>query len=89
MNINLEGKNKAIVLAALYNNSKPLGMGILQFDPTPMSEEEAQEILKEQTHFDYLKGRVMKVDLGGKEFNPRLYNRDNGENSAERALENI
>lgn len=89
MNINLNGKNKAKVLAALYNNSKPLGMGILQFDPTPMSEQEAQEILENQSNFDYLKGRVMKVDLGGDEFNPWLYNRDNGEGCAERALANF
>lgn len=31
--INIKGLNKAKVLAALYNASKPLGLGILQYDP--------------------------------------------------------
>jgi hypothetical protein len=34
--IDLKGLNKAAVLAALYNASKPQGMGFLQYDPTPM-----------------------------------------------------
>lgn len=56
--INIKGLNKAKVLAALYNASKPLGLGILQYDPKDMSEKEAAELLKEQSYFDYLKGRV-------------------------------
>lgn len=89
MIINLQGKNKAKVLAALYNNSKPLGMGFLYYNSSPMTEIEAEEILKNQTYFDYLKGRVMKVDLSGESFNSRLYDRDNGEGSAEQALRNL
>lgn len=46
--INIKGLNKAKVLAALYNASKPLGLGILQYDPKDMSEKEAiNAILKE------------------------------------------
>lgn len=89
MKISLTGINKAHVLAALYNHSKPLGMGFLHFDPTPMSEQEAQAILKEQTQFDYLKGRVMKVDLSGEVLDASLYDRDNGEGSAKRILANM
>lgn len=33
-------------------------------------------------YFDYLKGRVMKVDLSGDDLNTTLYNRDNGEGAA-------
>ena len=36
--ISLVGLSKAAVLAALYNASKPQGMGFLQFNPKPMDE---------------------------------------------------
>jgi len=89
-NINIKGLDKSAVLAALYNNAKPQGMGILHYDPRPMTYEQAQVILASgQTNFDYLKGRVMKVDLSKDEFNPRLYDRDNGDGAALRALESI
>lgn len=78
--------NKAEVLASLYNNSRPLGLGFLHFDPEPMTIEEAAEILKTQQSFDYYKGRVRKVNLSGDELYTSLYNRDNGDGSAERAL---
>ena len=79
----LEGLDKAAVLAALYNASRPLGMGFLHYDPKPMTIEEAREILEQRTCFDYLKGRVMKIDLSGDTLSTRLYNRDNGPGAAE------
>lgn len=85
--MDIKGKNKAKILAALYNNSKPLGMGFLHYEAAPMTEEQAEAILKESTDFDYLKGRVMKVNLSGDELQTWLYNRDNGEGAAERAIE--
>ena len=88
--MDISGMSKAKVLAALYNNSHPQGMGFLHFDPRPMTEEEAQALLDSgQTYFDYLKGRVMKVDLSGNELETLLYNRDNGENAAETVLANL
>lgn len=85
--IKINKEDKPTILAALYNNSRPLGMGILHFTPEEMTKEEAAELLKSQTYFDYLKGRVMKVGLDGDEFDQRLYDRDNGEGSAARAIE--
>jgi hypothetical protein len=87
--IDLRGLDKAEVLAALYNNSRPQGMGFLHFEPKPMTKEQAAEMLKTSTYFDYVKGRVMKVDLSGEDLNPRLYDRDNGDGAALRALEEI
>ena len=84
--INIEGIDKAVVLAALYNNSKPLGMGMLHFKPEDMTVEEARELLEKQTYFDYLKGRVMKIDLSGILLDPYLYDRDNGTGAAENAI---
>ena len=85
--IDISKMNKAEVLAKLYNNSQPLGMGMVHFDPTPMTTEEAQGLLDEgHTYFDYLKGRVMKIDLSTDELRSGLYDRDNGQGAAERAL---
>lgn len=85
--IDITGISKAKILAALYNNSQPLGMGFLHYDPTPMTEQEAEELLKQFNYFDYLKGRVMKIDLSGDALSTRLYDRDNGEGAAYRAIE--
>lgn len=94
--INISGMNKAEVLAKLYNASQPLGMGILQFTPEDMTVAEAQAIIDAGTtdvfharnclYFDYLKGRVMKVDLSGDQFDPALYDRDNGRGAAALAI---
>src|SRR5436190_12424669 len=85
--IDISKLDKASVLAALYNASRPQGMGFMHYDPEPMQPEEATELLKRSTYFDYLKGRVMKIDLGGSTLDPRLYDRDNGDGAAKRAIE--
>lgn len=88
--INIEGLDKAEVLAGLYNNSKPLGMGFLHYKPTNMTIEEARELLKEYTAFDYLHGRVMKINLTSDiEFEEYLYDRDNGGGAAQRVIDRL
>jgi len=85
--ISLKDKNKAEILAKLYNASHPQGLGFLHADSNAMTIEEAQALLDSgQTYFDYLKGRVMKIDLGGVELDPRLYDRDNGQGAAVAAI---
>jgi hypothetical protein len=94
--IDIRGFNKAKVLAALYNASHPQGMGFLHFDPKDMTESEAQRIIDSCTvidnrpylYFDYLMGRVMKVDLSRDFFDERLYDRDNGSGAAFEAVRN-
>ena len=55
-----------------------------------MTVEEAEEILKKTTDFDYLKGRVMKVDLSSDDgFEEWLYDRDNGNGAAHRAIDEL
>lgn len=85
--IDISTLDKASVLAALYNASRPLGMGFMQFDPKPMQPAEAAELLKQSTYFDYLKGRVMKLDFNGNALRVDLYDRDNGDGAAQRAIE--
>lgn len=89
MNISLTGLDKGAVLATLYNNSKPQGMGFLHYDAALMTPEEGNTLLKSQTYFDYLSGRVMKVDLSKDTLDPFLYDRDNGSGAAERAIDRI
>ncbi|WP_461521565.1 hypothetical protein [Porticoccus sp.] len=84
--IDLTGKDKGEVLAKLYNASQPLGMGFLHATSEEMTADEARELLKEQTYFDYLKGRVMKIDLSGDKLDPQLYDRDNGQGAAASAI---
>ncbi len=82
--------DNADVLAALYNASKPLGVGSMHFDSARMSGQDAQDILDMgQDHFDYLKGRVMKVKISGNTLDPWGYDRDNGPGAAQRAITSI
>lgn len=88
MVIDISNLDKAEVLSALYNAAKTQGLGIFQYNPTPMSVDEARGELEKNTRFDYHKGRVMKVDLSGDTLNAFLYDRDNGEGAAMAALVN-
>lgn len=85
--IDISELNKAEVLAALYNRARPQGMGFLHYTPEDMTPDEAQKMLDAgQTYFDYVQGRVMKVNLGGGSFSPSMYDRDNGVGAADSAL---
>lgn len=91
MKVNIKGKSKAKVLKALYDNSRCLGLGFLQTVPDgTVTVEHCEELLKKYTYFDYLYGRIMKVDLSNDdEFDGWLYDRDNGEGAAQRAVDSI
>ena len=76
-------------LARLYNHARPQGMGFLHPQPGDITVEQAQAILDGNggcTYFDYLQGRVMKIDVAEEPLSTWLYNRDNGHEAAERAL---
>ena len=88
--MNIKDMNKAKILAALYNNSKPQGMGWLQANHDDMTEGEAQELLDSgQTYFDYLHGRVMKIDLSSDDLETWLYDRDIGQGECERVVKSL
>lgn len=84
--IDISGLNKAEVLAVLYNSSQAQGMGLVQSNPKTLTIEEAQGLLAKQSYFDYLKGRVLKVELSGDTLCSARYDRDNGIGAAERAI---
>lgn len=87
--IDISKKDKAEVLAALYNRSRPdEGVGLFYSDPTLMTKEEAAKFLKNTPDktFDYIKGRVMKINLQDDILNTALYNRDVGQGVAEMVI---
>lgn len=99
-NVNIAGLDKAEVLLALWNASIMQGMSVLGFLRSgELTLEKAKQEIKSRKHqsldgkdsiyFDYLNGKVMKVDLGQDEFDPRLYDRDNGDGAAQRAIDNL
>lgn len=87
--MNISNLDKAEVLVALYCRAQSQGLGVLSPSPSNMTKEDAATILETTTYFDYLYGRVMKIDLSGNEVDTYLYNRDNGENAAENAIERL
>lgn len=96
MHINIAGKSKSAVLRALFNHSRQQGLGFLNREgAADMTEEDASRIVSElvssgqRLSVDYLRGRVLKVDLTDDTFDPCLYDRDNGSGAAARAIEEI
>ena len=83
-----EDLTKEEVLCALYNNARCLGMGFLHYQDGELSIKDAKKLLKTTKYFDYLYGRVLKVDLSDDlGFEEWLYDRDNGEGSAQKSLD--
>lgn len=89
-NIDLTGLDKAAVLAALFNGSRPQGLGFMAYKEGNMTVENARAILDSgETRFDYLQGRVMKVNLSGDSLDPWGYDRDNGSNAAKTIIDEL
>ena len=89
--IDVSDFDKADVLRVLYNAAKVQGMGIYQAVPGDMTHEEATDLMADDhsRYFDYLHGRVMKVEIGGDAVDPRLYDHDNGDGAALRAINTL
>ena len=88
--VDIKGLDKARVLKALYDHSHVQGSGFLQAVPDGVvTVEHCAGLLAKYSYFDYLHGRVLKVDLSGDEFDERLYDRDCGEGAAQRAVDSI
>lgn len=84
--------DKAEVLVALYNNAKIQGNSFMSHrSDFAMTTDAAREILSKnpRQYFDYLNGKVMKVDLSGPTLDTFFYNRDNGVNAAETAIQHL
>lgn len=88
--INIDGLDKAEVLKVLYDNAKVQGLGLLDYVSGEMTIQEAKDLLKMKQEFDYLHGRVMKVDLTSDiTFDERLYDENNGYLAAAQAINSL
>ena len=91
--MNITALNKADVFLTLFNNAKTPGLGLIAAAMFgPLSIEGAEKIMQdcnEDIYFDYVYGRVMKISLKGDDIDTRLYNLNNGENAAEKAIQKL
>lgn len=89
--VDISGLDRADVLRALYAGARAQGMGLLQYEPEPMTREDAQKYVDDWEYFDYVRGRVLKVRLDKEksEFDPQLYDRDNGLGAAQAAVDTL
>lgn len=88
--VDIKGLDKGALLAALYNASKPQGLGFIQYNTKPMSAEEGNELIKEDGHsFDYLNGRVMKINISDDQMSTGGYDRDNGQGAVATVVQNL
>ena len=90
--VNIKNLDKATVLVSLWNYSHGQGMSFLGNPNNKKLTLEKARFLIEKNHFmyfDYVLGRVIKVDLSKDEFDPRLYDRDCGEGQAQKAIDGI
>lgn len=85
--IDIKGMDKASILQVLYDNSCPSFMPRLP--RVPLSYNEASTAVSKCTDFDYYNGVLIKCRLGGDEFDPRSYDRDNGDGAAARLIDTI
>ena len=83
--VDIKGLDKAQVLKALYVYRH----GDLQKDGKGVTVEDCEKLLMQTTHFAYLNGRAMDVDLSGDEFDPRTYDLYCGEGAAQRVVDTI
>lgn len=72
--INIKGLDKAKILYILYNNAKCLN----PFAEYIFSIEEAREMVKNKTYFDYVGGKSLKIDLSSNQLDETLYDLNNG-----------
>ncbi len=90
--IDISGIDKAALLAALYNGTRPLGWGILHDKPSGMTAEEAAKFL-DDTHngrFDYVAGRPIKVEFAGDQLKfARLYDRDTHDGACQAIVDRL
>ncbi len=89
--IDIKGLDKAEVLLALYNHSHVQGLGFLQMadNYTLKDAKKDLEASAPYFYFDYLHGRVLKVDLSKDTFNGDLYDRDCGPGAAQKAIDEL
>lgn len=79
MIVDIKDIDKAVLLTALFNRGKVQG-GLHTKHNRLMNAEEAQALINSRGYdFDYIHGRVMKIDISSDTVNSALYDRNNGD----------
>jgi len=86
MQVDISGIDKKMLLQSLYEYAKPLGMGIYHYTPNDTLPNQEMESILARGHIDYLHGRAMKINISGNSVNTFSYNRNHGENAAEKII---
>ncbi len=88
--VDISGIDKKALLRGLYSMARtPQGSRVFQYvQNDPLSDSAAEEIL-EMGDIEYLRGRVMKIDISGDSVDTFLYDRDNGAGAAEEVINGL
>lgn len=92
--INIRNLSKAQILKTLVDHASgigvnPIAAGLAIKLPLMTLEAAQTEIDHNGLTFDYVMGKPIKVDISGDEFDPWLYDRDNGQGMAQRAISEL
>lgn len=89
--VDITDLDPAEVLVALFNASKTQGIAALFYTPDDMTVETSRELISKSTYFDYVFGRVMKLEITSEstEIDTYLYDRDNGDGAAFDAINEL
>lgn len=91
--VDITGLNKEDVLRVLYNAAKPLNnLLAITMGREVMMPYTAKNIIRSKgnyLYFDYIYMRPMKIDITTNSVDTSLYNRDNGANAAENAVNQL
>lgn len=86
--VDISGLDKGEVLFTLYNASHYQGLSFLGATSNyTLADAKRDYEASSSKYFDYHHGKVLKVDLSGDSFDPRLFDRDCGEGAAAAAIE--
>ena len=89
--VNIEGIDRAKLVQELYKNAKSPGNGATIRSSEELPLDVAKDLVGKD--MDYVAGRVMKIEVPraseSNELDTFLYNRDNGENAAEKVVSSI
>lgn len=82
--VDISGIDKKALLRGLYSMAEPQGRGVFRYyiPNDQLSDSDAEKIL-EMGDIQYLRGRVMKIDISGDSVDTFFYDRDNGAGAAE------
>lgn len=86
--VSTKGLSKEEVLAALYNAADIHGSGFCHGTDRKMDYDWAKRELSNRSWFDYIHGKIMKVDLfSDNGFEERSYDRYNSSETAQQAID--